>query len=99
MFSTDARVVYSTDNAIIGELSPQNKRLLRALDGASDSHIEVTKFRKEIRNGTIQSLLLLSSILLLVYIIALNVARSGSCDGGLAGNSLKPVLESRSDNN
>ncbi len=117
VFSPDTRVIYSTDNVIIGEMIPQNERLMRALSGASDSHIvfkesvrdlknettfdvdvvetytpiivdgkilgvfelyiDVTKFRDEIRTGTLQSLLLLSSILLLVYIIAFGVARSG----------------------
>ncbi len=117
VFSLDTQIIYSTDNVIIGEMDLQNKRLMRALAGASDSHIvlkealrdlknettfdvdvvetytpiivdgkilgvfelyiDVTKFRKEIRNGTLQSLLLLSSILLLVYIIAFSVARSG----------------------
>lgn len=117
VFSPDTTVIYSTDNAIIGETGPNNQRLLRALSGVDDSHIEVkdamrdlknetafdvdvvetytpiivngqilgafelymdvTKFREEIRKGTIQSLLLLSSILLIVYIIAFSIARIG----------------------
>ena len=117
IFSPDTRVIYSTDNAIIGEMVPQNKRLLRALAGEYDSHLEtkeelrdlkdetafnvdvveiyipiivggeilgvfelyldVTKFRKEIRRGTLQSLYLLASILLVVYLIAYSVARIG----------------------
>jgi diguanylate cyclase (GGDEF)-like protein len=117
VFSPETRVVYSTDNAIIGELVPQNKRLLRALTGASDSHLEVksalrdlknetafdvdvvetyipitvngeilgvfelymdvTQFRQEIREGTLKSILLLSLILLIVYLISFSVARIG----------------------
>ncbi len=118
IFAPDTTVVYSTDNAIISEKVPDNKRLLRALTGVSDSHLEVkeavldlknetafdvdvvetyvpiiindeilgvfeiymdvTQFRTEIRKGTIQSLLLLSGILLVVYIIAFSVARTGT---------------------
>jgi len=117
VFSPDTTVTYSTDNAIIGEIGPNNQRLLRALSGANDSHIEVkeamrdlknetafdvdvvetytpiivdgqilgafelymnvTKFRQDIRKGTLQSVILLSSILLIVYIIAFSVARIG----------------------
>ena len=117
IFAPDTRVLYSTDNAIIGEIVPQNQRLLHALAGNSDSHLEVkeelrdlknetafnvdvvetyipiiiagqilgvfelyvdvTKFRKEIHAGTLQSLYLLSSILLIVYIIAFSIARIG----------------------
>ncbi len=116
IFSPDTTLIYSTDNTIIGEVNPQNKRLLEALDGASNSQLEVkeamrdlknetafdvdvvetytpilldgeilgvfelymdvTQFRKEIGDGTLQSLLLLSAILLLVYLIAFSIARS-----------------------
>lgn len=117
IFSLDTTVIYSTDNSIIGETNPQNPRLLRALMGEVDSHLEnkdslrdladetildvdvvetytpiivdgqllgvfelyrdVTQFREDILAGTLKTLLLLSAIMLIVYIIAFSVARIG----------------------
>ncbi len=45
--------------------------------GVFELYVDVTKFRKEIRDGTRKSILLLSSILLVVYIIAFSIARIG----------------------
>lgn len=117
IFAPDTRILYSTDHAIIGELNKENQRLLKALSGRVDSHLEqkdrvrdlknettfdvdvvetyspilvngetvgvfelymdVTQFRADIRDGTLKSLFLLSAIMLLVYIIAFSIARTG----------------------
>ncbi len=117
IFTLDTKVIYSTDDAIIGESDPDNSRLLRALRGEVDSHLEnkdslrdlkdettfdvdvvetytpiivegrilgvfelyrdVTKFRSDIRSGTLKSLILLSTILVIVYFIAFYIARIG----------------------
>lgn len=45
--------------------------------GVFELYVDVTKFRKDIRDGTLKSLFLLSSILFVVYIIAFNIARIG----------------------
>ncbi len=129
IFSPDTTVVYSTDNAIIGEKVPQNQRLQRALAGISDSQLEVkdqlrdlkdetafdvdvvetytpiivagkilgvfelymdvTKFRTEIRNGTLQSLILLATILFFVYFIAFSIARIGTKQVAAAEEKLR----------
>lgn len=129
IFDPDTKIIYSTDNVIIGEHVPDNQRLLRAISGLNDSHLEfkddlqdlkketafsvdvvesyipivvngeifgvfelyvnVTKYRKEIRNGTLQSLLLLSSVLLIVYLLAYSVARIGMKQVGEAEERLR----------
>ncbi len=116
IFTPDTRVAYSTENQLIGKLDLQNKRLMLALSGEVDSHIEakdqmrdlknetvlnvdvvetyvpiklntgkivgafelymnVTKFRNEIRYGTFKALFLLSSVLLIVYLVSYRVVR------------------------
>ena len=129
IFAPDTEVIYSTDNVIIGEHVPNNQRLLRAISGLNDSHLEfkedlqdlknetafnvdvvesyipivvkgeifgvfelyvnVTKYRKEIRNGTLQSLFLLFSILLIVNLLAYSVARVGIKQVGEAEELLR----------
>ena len=116
IFSLDARIIYSTENDLIGQLNQENRRLRRALAGELDSHLEVkgeirdlsnelalnvdvvetyipvtsmtgeilgafelymdvTKFRKEIREGTQQSLFLLTTVLLVVFLITYGIGR------------------------
>jgi diguanylate cyclase (GGDEF)-like protein len=45
--------------------------------GVFELYIDVTKFRTEIRKGTLHSLILLSTVLFFVYLIAFSVARTG----------------------
>jgi diguanylate cyclase (GGDEF)-like protein len=45
--------------------------------GAFELYMDVTKFRDEVHAGTLSSLLLLSTVLLLVYLAAYSVARIG----------------------
>lgn len=53
IFSPDTTVIYSTDSSIIGETNPQNTRLLRALMGEVDSHLENKDSFRDLANETV----------------------------------------------
>ncbi len=52
IFSPDARVVFSTDHAIIGQTNPENPALMQALSGKNVSHLETTENLSDLREET-----------------------------------------------
>jgi len=50
IFTPDSRVVYSTENPLIGKFNHRNERLKRALNGEIDSHIEKKEQVRDLSN-------------------------------------------------
>ena len=50
IFDPDSTIVYSTDHAIIGKVDSKNTRLLRAMNGEVDSHLENKNEMRDITN-------------------------------------------------